>query len=90
MLIKYVLPNVIFGPGLASIVCRVVVSVVVIVHFYPPVTGQFQTLNIGQSVHFLLQGQLRAWRNPHLLKSFQCFNVSLGFVKFFFTEFAAS
>ena len=30
----------------------------------------------------------RAWRNPHLLKSFQQFNVPLDFIKFLSTEFA--
>ena len=60
MFIVYVLPNLTFGPGLAFIVFRVVVFVVVVVHIYPPITGQCQTLNIGQFVHVLLQGQLCA------------------------------
>ena len=36
--------------------------------YYLPVTGERQTLNIGRSAHFLLQGLLCAWRNPHLLQ----------------------
>ena len=57
-------------------------------HFYPPVTRSCLTLNIGRSAHFSLQWLLRAWRNPHLLRSFQWSNVSVNFFEFLSTEFA--
>ena len=47
------------------------------------------TLNIGRFAHFSLQWLLRAWRNPHLLRSFQWSNVPVNFFEFFSTEFAA-
>ena len=67
----------------------VVVVVVDDAHIYPPVTGQRQTLTVGRSANFSLQRLLRAWRNPHLLRSFRRSNVSVDFFKFLPTEFAA-
>ena len=34
--------------------CKLVVAVVVVAHIYPPITGQRQTLTIGQPAHFSL------------------------------------
>ena len=61
----------------------------VVMHSYLTVTRQCQTLTIGRSAHFSLQWLLCAWRNLHLLRSFQWSNVHLDFFEFLSIEFAA-
>ena len=61
----------------------------ILLHIYPPVTGQRQTLSVGRFAHFSLQLLLPGWRNPHLLRSFQCSQVPVNFFEFLSTEFAA-
>ena len=56
---------------------------------YSPVTGQSQTLTVERSTHVSLHWLIRVWRKPHLLKSFQWFNVSVDFFEFSSTELAA-
>ena len=38
--------------GFSSICFKMTKQIAVVVHIYPPVTGQRQTLTIGQSAHF--------------------------------------
>ena len=47
-----------------------VTYVVVVALIYPPVTEEHQKLTIGRSAHVSLLWLLRAWRNPHMLRSF--------------------
>ena len=55
----------------------------------PSVNGQRQMLTIRRSAHSSLQWLLRAWSNPHLLRSFQWFNVPVDLLAFLSTKFAA-
>ena len=63
--------------------------VVIVVHIYPPVAGQCQTLTIGRSAYTSLQSLLCATRNSHLLRNFQRSKVSVDFFDFLSKEFAA-
>ena len=65
-------------------------AVVVEVRIYPPVTAQLQALTVGRSARFSLRKLLRAWRNPHLLRSYQWSNVPVDFFQFLSIQFAAS